>query len=429
MRAAQRSTRIIVDVIIIGGGIGGLTLALTLHRAGVACRVFDQAPTMSALGVGINILPHASRELGQLGLETELARASVLTREAAFFNRFGQLIYREPLGRNAGYDDPQYSIHRGVLQQVLAAAVAERLGADAIVTGWKCAGVDQDDRAAVARFVDPATNAARPAQRAAVVVACDGLHSAVRKQLHPTEGAPLYSGVNMWRGTTRWAPIEGGACMIRAGWLATGKMVIYPIRNDVDGTGRQLVNWVAELETPRYRKRDWNRPGDLADFLHAFADWHFDWLDVPAFLRAADAVLEFPMVDQDPLPFWTQGRVTLLGDAAHPMVPRGSNGAGQAILDARALADSLVAHPDPREALAAYEAVRRPFTANVVRMNRANPPDAILREVWSRTGDKPFASVDDVISREELAALSDGYKRVAGFARAQLAATGAAATK
>jgi 2-polyprenyl-6-methoxyphenol hydroxylase-like FAD-dependent oxidoreductase len=217
--------------------------------------------------------------------------------------------------------------------------------------------------------------------------------------------------------------------MIRAGWLATGKMVIYPIRNDVDGCGRQLVNWVAELETPHYRKRDWNRPGELADFVHAFEDWHFDWLDVPAFLRAADAVLEFPMVDQDPLPFWTQGRVTLLGDAAHPMVPRGSNGAGQAILDARALADALVAHADPREALAAYEAVRRPFTANVVRTNRTNPPDAILREVWKRTGDTPFARVDDVISREELAAMSDSYKRVAGLEHAQRAASDAAATK
>ena len=206
--------------------------------------------------------------------------------------------------------------------------------------------------------------------------------------------------------------------MVRAGWLATGKMVIYPIRNDVDGEGRQLVNWVAEIETPRHLDRDWNRAGRLEDFLAAFADWHFDWLDVPAMIRSAELVLEFPMVDQDPLPAWSFGRITLLGDAAHPMVPRGSNGAGQAILDARALADALVAIPDPAAALADYERLRLEPTTNVVLTNRANPPDAILREVWRRTGDKPFARIEDVIAAEELRALSEGYKTVAGLRRA-----------
>jgi 2-polyprenyl-6-methoxyphenol hydroxylase-like FAD-dependent oxidoreductase len=256
-----------------------------------------------------------------------------------------------------------------------------------------------------------------PSQRADAVIACDGLHSAVRKELHPHEGAPLYSGVNMWRGVTRWPPILTGASMIRAGWLARGKMVIYPIREHVDGDGRQLVNWVAELETPKHLARDWNRRGDIDDFIDAFADWHFDWLDVPAFIRASDAILEFPMVDQDPLPFWTQGRITLLGDAAHPMYPRGSNGAGQAILDARALADALAAHDDPRAALAAYEAQRLPVTAEIVLANRTNPPDAILREVVERTGDRPFGRIEDVIGADELARMSDRYKRVTGALR------------
>jgi 2-polyprenyl-6-methoxyphenol hydroxylase-like FAD-dependent oxidoreductase len=409
-----------MDVIIVGGGIGGLTLALSLHRAGIGCRVYEQAPELRPLGVGINILPHASRELAGLGLESELTRVSVLTREAVFFNRFGQLIYREPLGRYAGYDDPQYSIHRSELHKVLLAAAQERLGADRIFTGWKCIGVTQDAGAAAAHFRDAVTGAALPDQRGDAVIACDGLHSVVRKALHSAEGPPLYSGVNMWRGVSVWNPILTGASMIRAGWLAKGKMVIYPIANDADGQGRQLVNWVAELETPRYKKRDWNRPGNLGDFIGAFDDWRFDWLDVPALIRAADTILEFPMVDQDPLPWWTQGRVTLLGDAAHPMYPRGSNGAGQAILDARALADALAAHPDPLAALKAYEAVRLPFTAEVVRMNRKNPPDAILREAFERTGDKPFDRVEDVISHDELVALSEGYKRVAGFDRQSL---------
>ena len=405
-----------MEIVIIGGGIGGLTLALFLHRAGIPCRVFESAPQIRPLGVGINILPHASRELATLGLEAELTRVSVLAREAVFFNRFGQLIYREPLGRHAGYEHPQYSIHRGELQCVLFDAVVDRIGSDRVSTGWTCIGVDQDAGGATARFHDSATRLERPHQRADVVVACDGIHSLVRKQLHPDEGMPLYSGVNMWRGVSTWQPILTGASMIRAGWLATGKLVIYPIRNGVDVDGRQLVNWVAELETKRYRKRDWTRPGAIDDFIGAFENWHFDWLDVPAMIRAADSILEFPMVDQDPLPWWTQGRVTLLGDAAHPMYPRGSNGAGQAILDARALSDALATHENALDALKAYERQRLPVTAEVVRMNRTNPPDAILREVYERTADKPFERIDDVISHAELVAITDGYKRVAGFA-------------
>jgi 5-methylphenazine-1-carboxylate 1-monooxygenase len=201
--------------------------------------------------------------------------------------------------------------------------------------------------------------------------------------------------------------------MVRAGWLSHGKMVIYPIR-PAGADGLQLINWVAEIETPVYRKRDWNRPGRIDDFIGAFADWHFDWLDVPAFIRAADHVLEFPMVDQDPLPRWSFGRVTLSGDAAHPMVPRGSNGAGQAILDARALASVLSENDDPVAAFALYEKQRLEATTRVVLTNRTNPPDAILREVFQRTNDQPFGRIDDVISREELAALSEGYKRISG---------------
>jgi 2-polyprenyl-6-methoxyphenol hydroxylase-like FAD-dependent oxidoreductase len=203
--------------------------------------------------------------------------------------------------------------------------------------------------------------------------------------------------------------------MIRAGWLATGKMVIYPIRDNIDASGRQLVNWVAELETPQHIARDWNRRGNIDDFIGAFSDWQFDWLDAPLLIRNAETILEFPMVDQEPLERWSFGRATLLGDAAHPMYPRGSNGAGQAILDARALAEELGAGGDPVKALRAYEARRLPMTSGVVRANRANPPDAILREVYLRTGDRPFEHIDDIIPRDELVALSDSYKRVAGY--------------
>ncbi|SRR6266481_2237138 len=409
-----------MEVVIVGAGIGGLTLALTLDKAGIRSRVFESSPEIKPVGVGINLLPHATKELVRLGLEADLARVAVKTREAVFFNRFGQLIYREPLGCSAGYDWPQFSIHRGDLQTVLLDAVRRRLGDDRVRAGWKCVGFEQDSTRASALFKSTVTGEELPPQRGTVVVACEGIHSVIRKQLHPGEGEPLYSGVNMWRGVTRWPPFLSGASMVRAGWLTRGKMVIYPIREGIDSEGRQLVNWVAEIETPRHLQRDWNRRGRLEDFIGAFEDWRFDWLDVPAFIRAADQVLEFPMVDQDPLPWWTQGRVTLLGDAAHPMVPRGSNGAGQAILDARALADALVAHAHPAEGLQQYEAKRRDATATVVRMNRKNPPDAILREVFLRSGDRPFERIEDVIGLDELKAISEGYKRVAGYDRESL---------
>jgi len=404
------------EIIIVGAGIGGLTLGLALHQAGIACRIYESVPDVKAIGVGINLLPHATKELAALGLEDALARVAVKTRDATFFNRFGQLIYQEPLGRAAGYEHPQFSIHRGDLQMILLEEFRSRTGGDRIVTNSHCVGVAQDEAGVTVTFSDGPGGKNRFAVRGRVAIACDGINSAVRKQFFPGEGEPRYSGVNMWRGVTRWKPMLSGASMVRAGWLSHGKMVIYPIR-DADTDGLQLINWVAEIETPNYRKRDWNRAGSIEDFIGAFADWHFDWLDVPAFVRAADLVLEFPMVDQDPLPRWSFGRVTLLGDAAHPMVPRGSNGAGQAILDVRALTTALREHADPVAALAAYEAQRLEATTRVVLTNRTNPPDAILREVYERTSDRPFAAIGDVISHEELVALSEGYKRIAGYSK------------
>jgi 2-polyprenyl-6-methoxyphenol hydroxylase-like FAD-dependent oxidoreductase len=404
------------DIIIVGAGIGGLTLGLALQASGIHCRIFESAAEIRPVGVGINLLPHATKELAALGLEDALARAAIATQDATFFNRFGQLIYQEPLGRAAGYEHPQFSIHRGDLQMVLLDAFRARAGRDRLYVNHHCVAAEQDESGVSVHFLDGPGGASRSTVRGSIAIACDGINSAIRKQLFPTEGEPRYSGINMWRGVTRWKPMLSGASMVRAGWLSHGKMVIYPIR-PAGADGLQLINWVAEIETPVYRKRDWNRPGAIDDFIGSFADWHFDWLDVPAFIRAADSVLEFPMVDQDPLPRWSFGRVTLLGDAAHPMVPRGSNGAGQAILDARALTSALLENGDPVAALAAYEKQRLEATTRIVLTNRTNPPDAILREVFERTNDQPFGRIDDVISRDELVALSEGYKRIAGYSK------------
>ena len=397
------------DVLIVGAGIGGLTAALELARRGIACRVFESAPEIKAVGVGINILPHATQVLADHDLVSSLKAVAIETAEAAFFNRFGQLIYREPLGKRAGYAWPQFSIHRGDLQTILLEAVKAKLGADRLHLGWHLASFDQDEKQVTAKFKNG------EAKQGSALIACDGIHSVVRQQLYPKEGEPRYSGINMWRGVTRWKPVLGGATMTRAGWLKIGKLVHYPIRNNIDAQGRQLVNWLWEIETPDYKRWDWNRAARVEDFIAGAEQWRFDWLDVPAFFRAADVVLEYPMVDKDPLPAWSFGRVTLLGDAAHPMYPRGSNGAGQAILDARQIAESLWEGEDVQKALKAYEGKRLAPTGNVVLENRRNPPDAILREVFERSGDQPFQSIGAVISEGELKALSERYKQVAGY--------------
>lgn len=405
------------DVLIVGAGIGGLTLALQLHEKAIPCRIVEAAPELRPLGVGINILPHASRELHRLGLGAALDRVGVQTRSANFYNRFGQFVYSEAVGVRAGYPTPQYSIHRGDLQQLLMDAVIDRIGPDAVTLGGRLLSADQDEKSVTATV---ANASGTDVITAGVLVGCDGVHSAVRAQLYPDLQGQRYSGCTMWRGVTVRPPFLDGRTMVRAGWLESGKMVIYPIRDDVDGQGNQLINWVAELNVPQRGGRDWNREGLISDIIGTFQDWTFDWLDVADLIRSADSVLEYPMVDQEPLPRWSFGRITLLGDAAHPMVPRGSNGAGQAILDTRSLADQLSATPDAVAALDAYDDERREATGRVVLANRTNPPDAILREVWERTGDEPFDRVEDVIDVAEIEQILENYRGIAGYSLANL---------
>ena len=412
-------TKADVQVVIVGGGIAGLAFALSLHQAGVSCRVYDAARELRPLGVGINLLPHAVKELDELGLVPALDAVGIRTLDASYFNRFGQHIYTEPAGEAAGYPWPQFSIHRGDLQMALLEAVLERLGEDGVVTGHRCIGVDTtDDRAAV-HFVGPDSEPLASVQ-AAAVVGCDGIHSAIRKQLYPDEGGPIYSGLTIWRGSAPLAPILSGANTARIGWMSVGKLMVYPVRDNVDAAGRQLMNFVATLERPVPDSYDWNAPGRLEDFFEPYADWNFDWFSAPELLKSADPILVFPMVDRDPVTTWTRGRVTLMGDAAHPMYPRGSNGAGQAILDARFLAGCFKRHGVNAEALGEYDKVRVEATARVVRMNRADPPDAILREIHERCGDRPFDKLENVISHSELAEIANRYRTVSGSAIEQL---------
>jgi len=395
-------------VAIVGGGIAGLAFALALHQRGLSCTVYESAREVKELGVGITLLPHGMRELTALGLEERLRAVAIENEESVFFNRFGQLIYREARGRFAGYEHPELGIHRGKLHRALFEAAMERLPAGTIVTGHRCDAVEQDASGVSIRIGGEVI-------RADVAVACDGFNSGVRRQFYPDE-RPAFTGINTWRGVTRRKPILGGRSYLRIGTVETGKIVIYPIVDDVDGAGNQLINWMAEMRMPGEPMNDWNKPGRLEDFIGIYGDWRFGFLDVPEMIRAADTILEYPMVDKDPVDRWTFGRITFMGDAAHPMYPRGSNGAAQALIDARVLADELAKGGDPMAALAAYEGARREATAKIVRTNRQFPPDYIIMKVDELTGGKPFDNIDDVISQAELRELSDNYKRIAGFA-------------
>lgn len=405
-----RSLRIAV----VGGGIAGLGFALALHRHGLPCDVYESVPEVRELGVGITLLPHAMRELAGLGLQAELEAAGIENLESVFFNRFGQFIYREPRGRHAGYPLPEIGIHRGRLHRILFDAAVRRLGAQRIHTNHRCTAVAQDASGATLSFVRGSDGAPLPPVACDLVVACDGIHSALRRQYYPDEKL-AFAGINTWRGVTRHKPILTGKSYMRVGSIKTGKMVIYPIVDAIDAQGRQLVNWMAEIEGQAGVMNDWNRGGRVQDFIGIFRDWRFDWLDVPALIAGADQVLEYPMVDKDPVAQWTFGRVTLMGDAAHPMYPRGSNGSAQGLIDARVLAEQIAGQSDPLAALQAYEALRRETTARIVQTNRTLPPDFINIRVDELSGDKPFRHIDDVISQAELREISEHYKRIAGF--------------
>ncbi len=401
-------------IAIVGGGIGGLALALGLHQRGLACDVYETVPEVREIGVGITLLPHAVTELAALGLQAELEAEGIENLESVFFNRYGQFIYREPRGRHAGYAVPEIGIHRGKLHRALLAAVRQRLGYDRVHLNHRAVGIEQDGQGATIAF-QTSTGEPLPAVRADAVVACDGVNSALRRQFYPDEQL-AFAGINTWRGVTVHKPILTGKSYLRIGSIDTGKMVIYPIADNVDGQGNQLVNWVAEIRREGAPMNDWNRPGDAADFIEIVKDWRFDWLDVPALIRGASQSFEYPMVDKDPVPRWTFGRLTLLGDAAHPMYPRGSNGSAQALVDARTLADQLAQGGDPQAALERYQALRLAPTARVVETNRTLPPDFIIMKADELSGGQPIAgSIDDLISQEELGQISEQYKTVAGF--------------
>ncbi|MFJ2992846.1 flavin-dependent oxidoreductase [Pandoraea sp. NPDC087047] len=403
-----------MKVIIVGGGIGGLSAALSLHAAGIEAEVFEAAPNITALGLGIHLQPNAVRELTELGLGEALDRQAVPIEELAFYSKRGQRIWSEPRGRLAGYRWPQYAINRGTLQMILLEATQSRLGGDAVHPGHKLAAFEQDEAGVIAHFVDSQTGVPLASVRGDVLIGADGIHSVVRKHFYPDQTL-RFGGQLMWRCAVPANPFLTGRTMIIAGHR-NQKLVCYPMLPLPDG--RVMLNWITELGQsgdgpPR---EEWNRKVDPANFAHAFESWHFDWLDVPSLIAAGVEVFEFPKVDRDPVDRWTFGRISLLGDAAHPMHPVGSQAGSQAVVDARSLAFHLAAcRDDPQEGLCRYEAERLPPMREIALQNRTLGPEMVM-EIVEERAPQGFSNIHDVLSAEELQERADAFKRMAGFA-------------
>ena len=405
-----------MKALVIGAGMGGLSAALSFHQAGFEVLVFESVRNLEALGVGITLQPHAVRELTELGLGDALAATGIPTSTLAYYNKHGQLIWSEPRGKGAGYRWPQYSIHRGNLQMVMLRAAQERLGRERIRTGHHLVSFEQDANGVTAHFVERRTGRQLGAERGDILVAADGIHSVVRQAFYPREGPPTYCGQMMYRAGVEFEPYLDGRTQIIIGHRHC-KFLSYPIQ---PGTrpGRQLINWIAEItvdrETPP--RADWNRRVAKDVFAQAFRDYRFDWIDVPAMIEATDAVFEFPKADRDPVDRWSFGRVTLLGDAAHAMLPIGGQAGSQAIVDPRYLTRALLEEPTPEAALARYEAERlKPMNEVTLRIREQGQEQVM--EMAEARAPNGFRNIEDVIPRAEMEAFSASFKLAAGLDR------------
>jgi 2-polyprenyl-6-methoxyphenol hydroxylase-like FAD-dependent oxidoreductase len=409
-----------MKAIIVGGGIGGLTTALMLHARGIDCEIFEQADGIRELGVGINTLPHAIKELAQLGLLPKLDQVGIRTHELFYMNRIGQEIWREPRGTDAGFEYPQFSIHRGRLQAAIHEAVCARLGETRIHCDHRLVSFTQDEGGVTCQFLGR-DGSHRETARGDILVGADGIHSIIRETLYPNEGPARWNGSMLWRGAIAWPKFLTGRSMVIAGGMA-GKLVVYPIGEGADGH-RPLTNWAVLVKIGQGgvppRKEDWSRAGRREDLMPHVQRFSIPFVDAKALIEATPEFWEYPMCDRDPLPHWSHGRVTLLGDAAHPMYPVGSNGASQAILDARCLADRLRESDHVGQALWAYEQERLPMTAQIVQSNRSGGPEGVIDVVEQRAPDG-FDDINNVLPYEERKAIVRGYAAKAGFAKEQV---------
>ena len=405
-----------MKVLITGGGVGGLTAALSLQRVGMDVKVFESVREIAPLGVGINILPHASRELLALGLQDELDHFAIRTRAMSYFTRRGKAVISYPCGEYAGYHWPQYSLHRGEFQMMLLRVLRSRAGDGSVMTGHRLVDFDQDGAGVVARFAGPGSDDVIHEEKGDMLIGADGLHSTVRKQLYPGEGSPVFCGMICFRGALEGAPYLDGQTMVVCGDQRQ-TLVSYPLSAQLRKQGKSLNNWIAAIafETDEPQEEDWNKQTTADNLLQLYREWDFDWLNVPELIASTEQIFEFPVYDRDPLEQWTFGRVTLLGDAAHPLIPVSSSGAVHAIIDGRALAYAIAGHDDAEQGLKAYEADRLPKANRVVLASRQNGPDEVL-EIVRRECPEDAENVHDYVEKARLQAVIDAFKERTGFA-------------
>lgn len=402
------------DIAIIGAGPGGLMTALRLHQAGFSPKIYESVAELKPLGVGIDVKVYGTQEIDELGLLSEFEKISIQAEDSIFFNNFGQEIYAEKCGKYMGYPYDQRFVHRGIFQMMLLDAVIDRLGADSVITGARCVGYSQDAEQATVQLEH--TDGTKSEVSADIVIAADGIKSAVRHQMHPESADPKYSGITMYRGTTLMKPYRNGRTIMHIGAPRIASLIVYPLMDNWEGTGLTLVNWVVEAIRDE-TVEDWNQLGGVDEILPLFDDTKIDFVDVQAMLRDNREVYLFPLIDHDPLDSWTDGRVTLLGDAAHAMYPRGGNGACQSFVDARVITEMLVKYDDPREALLAYEDDRREKVNKIVMANRGEGYEVIRRMVDDRTGGKRFDDIEAVLPLAEADSIFSKYHALVGMPR------------
>jgi 5-methylphenazine-1-carboxylate 1-monooxygenase len=405
---------ITMRVMIVGAGIGGLTMALSLHAAGICPVVFESVADIRPLGVGINMQPNAVRELIELGLSDALAATAVETSELHYYNKHGQPIWSEPRGLAAGYAWPQYSITRSDLQRILLEAVKLRIGAENVLAGYHLVSFEQDKASVTAHFIDRASGTQLAPQRGDALIGCDGIHSAVRAALYPHERTPSPSGYIHWRGTVEADPFLDGRTHAIIGF-SDRRAVIYPV-HPANGSGRPRINWLTALgnQTASSMRTSWQRRVSKDRFFHEFRDWNFEWIKFADLVCDTSEIYEFIEYDREPLQRWSFGRVTVLGDAAHPMRPHGAQAGSQAVVDARVLAFALAGGANVERALEVYDQQRRSPMNAVMMRNREFGP-SIMMELAEQRAPQGFVKIDDVISRRELQEIALAYKVEAGF--------------
>jgi len=405
-----------MTVIVAGGGIAGLTMALTCHEIGVDVKVFEAVEELLPLGVGINLQPNAVRELIQLGLESDLREIGIEAEEWALFFYGAHSIWTESRGTLAGYNWPQFSVHRGQFQMKLLQAVRDRLGEGSVVTNARLARFENKADGVTAHFTNSAGQSFSVDGDA--LIGADGINSNVRAQMYPDQPDVNWNGAIMWRGVSRAAPPRTKNSFLMVGGMKQ-RFICYPVE-PLDENGETLLNWIAELrpESASVDKSDWNKKADPDVFLGEFLEWKFDWLDVPDIVGRTSDIWEYPMVDRDPVDRWVDGRVALIGDAAHAMFPHGSGGASQGIVDTRVMGSCLQQHKRIEDAFQTYESRLLEPVNELVRRNRGEGPVGVLIDIEKRIAEG--MTLDEAVDKKVVADFMDAYKQAAGTARDSL---------